>query len=166
MARKAKAKPKAVAAQVGASRGGAKGGLPDHLENQWARAIVVMLKTPILEEAAAELGVHEDTLRRWRKDPAFLSRLADARDEMLGHAMVTLGADYGKSLLALRDIRDHNRNPIARYMAAAKLMDSATAQFETEGLLQRFARIVDRCRKMEARLVELGDEAWLRSLDA
>lgn len=138
----------------------------DHIENQWARAIPILLSTPVLEDAAKLIQVDPNTLRDWRRNPAFLTRLANARDEMLGHAMATLGADYGKNLTALREIRDRSGNPIAKYMAAAKLMDSAVAQFETEGLLQRFARQVERGRKLEARLVELGDEVWLRSLDA
>ena len=130
----------------------------DGNEAVWDRAIVILLKTPIFEKAAAEIGVSTTTLREWRRDPEFVRRFLEARNEAFGHGIATVMAEFGKSVDVLRQLRDAKKGG-GRYAAAAKLIDMALGSYEAE-------RLATRLERMRELIIELGGEQRLRELGA
>lgn len=135
-------------------------------EAMWDRAIATLLVTPVLQDAAKILGIQPETLRVWRRNPAFTTRFMEARDEVLGHALATIGAEYGASIETLKHLRENSKVDVARYMAAAKLIDMADRQIENERMFARIERLVEEKRELEALVRDLGGESRLRELPA
>ena len=58
----------------------------DDTARKQARAIVALLTSKTLDDAAGAVGCSKRQLQRWMQQPVFAASLASAQDDMLAHA--------------------------------------------------------------------------------
>ena len=95
---------------------------PGELSPKQRKAVAALLGTGEVKAAAAEAGVHRDTLHRWLKEPAFLQAVrqaeAQALDE-LSRLLVRLGRTAAATLAkAMAD-------PAAPYATRVRAADAS-----------------------------------------
>ena len=100
------------------------------------RAVVAILDTDSLEDAAKAARVSARTLRRWRKLDAFRSRLREAQDEMMTLAVARSHRIADESVTALITIRDDTRAPANARVAAARHLDARRWKADEQGNLR------------------------------
>jgi len=111
------------------------------------RAILAVMEHPTLEKAAAAVGVHPSTLRRWLREPEFQEKLAQASHDKLSQSLrlLLLGAPAAVSHL-MKLMRDPEQPGSTQVRAIDTLLNRVTKLIEMEGLVVRLTkleRIVD-----------------------
>jgi hypothetical protein len=105
------------------------------------RAVLALLNRPTVEQAAAEAGVSERTLRRWlREDAEFRAAYAEARSAAVDDALRQLQRGAG---IAVRALVRH-----------AKDTDAGISIRAAQALLDQLGRLSERV-ELEARVAEL-----------
>ena len=117
---------------------------PGELTPKQRRAVETLLATGEVKAAAAEAGVHRDTLHRWLKEPAFLAAVrgaeAAALDE-LSRLLVRLGRTAAATLAkAMSD-------PAAPYPTRVRAADAALGRLLQ---LRELAQLEARVQALEA----------------
>lgn len=109
-------------------------------------AIAALLREPTLLAAAQAIGVNEQTLRRWLKDPAFAADYKAARRQTLELAVGALHDLAGEAVLTLRQTLTADVPAAVRVRAALGILERAFAGAEmldldarVEALEARFA---------------------------
>lgn len=101
-------------------------------------AIAALLTAPTIAEAAAAVGVHEQTLWRWLQDPEFQSRYREAKREAVSQAVARLQQVSGEAVDTLRGIMvDTEAKDAARVTAAKAVLEMAFKAVEAEDLVSR-----------------------------
>lgn len=110
------------------------------------KALRAILSSPTLAEAAKAAGCSERAIYLWKKEPTFSAALAEARRELLAHAVTRLAALAGEAAEALQRNLTCGR-PAAEIRSAVAVLEQARAGVE---LLDLAARL----EALEARLVQ------------
>jgi len=112
----------------------------DGLDERQSRAIIVLLREPMLTRAAETLGVNERTLRRWLGEPRFKRAYYAARREAYDHAVGLLQRYAPMAVNILAKVMTEDRTPPAAKIAAAVGM----LKFGREGIeLDDMAQRID-----------------------
>ena len=108
------------------------------LSGRQERAIDALLHDPTFSRAAATVGVHERTLRRWTRTPVFHSALLGARREAFGQA-IGLTQRYAPVAVAtlVKVINDSGAGAGAKVTAAAVLLKFGREGIELDDLAER-----------------------------
>jgi hypothetical protein len=111
-------------------------------ERKRAQAVVALLAAPSLSEAAAQCGIGERTLRRWRGQPAFVAEYSRARQELLEAATGQLRASMTGAVAVLVRIANEPSAPhAARVTAAARLLELGFYAHRVEDLAARLEKL-------------------------
>ena len=109
-------------------------------------AIVALLTTRTVEEAARVVGVSTKTLLRWMKEPEFDTAYRAAKRAAFGQSIARLHYLSSAAVTTLGKVMlEAGTPPATRVRAADSILDHTTKAIEIEGL--------------EARLTELGRAA-------
>jgi len=92
----------------------------DGLEPKQQRAVAELMARPTVRDAASAAGVHESTLYRWLRDPAFADAYRAARSEALQHATARLKALASTFVATLEGVAGDPDAPASSRVAAAK----------------------------------------------
>jgi transposase-like protein len=108
----------------------------DGLTRKQHRGIISLLSAGTMAAAAAEIGVHETTLRRWLREPEFAKALAEARQQSMTVALSRLQEATGTATTNLvRHMADPDANIALR--AAVSVLDRAIRAGELLDVLPR-----------------------------
>ena len=105
-------------------------------------AVITLLSTPNIADAAKAVGVSESTMYRWMEKEDFLDSLREARQQAIKIAMAQLQQCTGNMIKVLSTIAEDKKAPYsARVSAASKLLDSAIRITEDEEIIARLKRL-------------------------
>jgi hypothetical protein len=85
-------------------------------------AIAALLSHGTVGAAAKAVGLGENTLLRWMKDPKFEKALSAARDQMFVHAMGRLQGAATDAADTVTSIMNNPKSPIGFRLKAAELI--------------------------------------------
>lgn len=114
------------------------------LHSKREAAIVALLQTGSIEEAAEQTGVSVSTLSRWMKREEFQTRYRAARQRTFEAGLSRLQALISHAITTLKRNLDCGR-PMAEIRAASAILTHATAGAE---LLDVLDRLTDLERKV------------------
>src|SRR5262249_35432066 len=117
---------------------------PDKLPHKMHAAIVALLTAPTEAAAAAQVGIGEATLRRWKQCPDFRDELHAASREQLRDTIGRLRVAAGEAVETLRAAL-HDDLTSNRIRAAIALLDTAV-KAEIDDLARRVDAIEARQR--------------------
>jgi len=116
--------------------------LGDKLTTKQEGAIVALLASPSIAEAAKKVGIGTRTLFRWLQDPAFREAYRDARRETVSHAIAMLQAGAMEAVETLRNVmRDAEANAATKVSAAKAVLELSIKAVEVEDLEARIAAL-------------------------
>lgn len=102
------------------------------------QAIVALLETPTVKEAAQSVGIAEATLHRWLQDSDFLGTYRKAKRGLVDSSITRLQRITGEAVEALRSVmNDFESPPSSRVMAARAVLEMAIKSLDVEDLLTR-----------------------------
>lgn len=102
------------------------------------RAILALLTSSTLSEAAKAAGIGEATLWRWLQLPDFQEAYREARRQAVNQAITRLQQATGEAVETLRNIaRDDEAKDSARVTAAKVILEMAFKAVELEDLTAR-----------------------------
>jgi len=107
-------------------------------------AIAALLTNSTIGEAAAVVGIHEQTLWRWLQDPDFQKTYQDAKRQAVAQAqaIARLQQVSGKAVDALEEIMlDREAKDTARVTAAKTVLETALKAVEVEDLARRIENL-------------------------
>lgn len=100
-----------------------------NLSHQHFRAIELLLSGVSVPEAANQLGLHPNTIRRWLQNPEFRAQLEDSRQAAIEAVnelvQARLRDEAPRSLETITTLRDGARRESVRLAAAQDLLDRA-----------------------------------------
>lgn len=106
------------------------------------KAVLAILNTRTLQEAANQCGVAYITLRRWTKQPGFIARFHQLRRELAAQAVSRAQASIGIGLDVLVKLAtDETTPPPVRLGAAWKLVEFGLRAAEDDSLRDQVARL-------------------------
>ncbi len=88
--------------------------MPGHgqkISRKQEQAIAALLLEPTIPEAAKSIKIHERTLWRWLKNPAFKKSYQKAKFEVVSQAIAHLQKATGEAVQALREIVNNHDAP-------------------------------------------------------
>jgi hypothetical protein len=91
------------------------------------QAIAHLLVAPTLRQAAKKIGVHEQTLLRWLKDPDFAREYQAARERILDRATEALRDGSLEAVQVLREVLGNRRAPASSRVMACRTFLESTA---------------------------------------
>lgn len=97
----------------------------EKLSRRQEEAIAALLTEPTQAAAAAKAGIGEATLRRWLRQPDFLSAYRAARRELVEGAIGRIQAATGQAVDTLLAVARGGGKPGDRVRAAKALLDHA-----------------------------------------
>jgi hypothetical protein len=137
-------------------------GPDDGITTRQGRAVEALLREGSITRAAAAVGVHERTLRRWGKEPAFRAAVLRGRREAFGQA-IGLTQRYAPMAVAtlVKVMNDPASAASAKVTAAALLLRFAREGVMLDDLAERVERLEEgaaaRCRTVQSREVRSED---------
>jgi hypothetical protein len=94
----------------------------EKISRKQEQALIALLTSPSILEAAQHCGMTEVTLHRWLKQEAFHSAYQEARRELMRHAIVQLQQTAADAVATLRAImKDTEASPPGARVAAARI---------------------------------------------
>lgn len=106
------------------------------------KAICALLACDTVPEAAKRIGVGERTLWRWMKKEDFKEAFADARKELVRHAIARVQSVLGEAIEVLRAVMSDSDAPASARVSAAKcVIETALKATEIEELEERVAKL-------------------------
>lgn len=125
-----------------ASKGPARRDPHNGKERKRAQAVVALLAAPSLDAAAAQCGIGQRTLRRWRSQPEFIAEYNRARQELLEAATGQLRASMTGAVGVLVRIAHEPSAPhAARVTAAARILEFGFYAYRIEDLAARLEKL-------------------------
>ena len=109
---------------------------PGKLPRKMHAAIAALLTAPTEADAAAQAGIGEATLRRWKQRQDFRDAMRSASQAILNDTLAKVRAASGRALDTLTAALDEPHAP-TRVRAALGLLDLAT-KIEVDDLARRF----------------------------
>ncbi len=98
-------------------------------------AIIALLTSPSIQEAAAEAGLAARTLRRWLQEAGFRQRYLEARRQVVQQAVAHAQQECSAAVHTWATIRDDSEAPPgARLRAGEMLVNLAVKGIEIEDL--------------------------------
>lgn len=123
----------------------------DELPAKQERALLALLNEPSIEKAASAAGVHQRTMYRWLKQPAFEAKYRKCRRDAFGQA-VGLMAKY--ATLAVNTLAKAMADPDAPYhvkvSAATAVLRFGREGIELDDLAVRIAALEAAAEKINA----------------
>ena len=117
------------------------------LPQKQAKAIISLLSSRTIQEAATQAGVNESTIWRWMKEQAFSEALTEAKHRMVAQAIIQLQQTTGEAVGTLRGIMADGEAPAsARVTAAKTVLDFAVRAVKLE-------EIEDRLKVLESKKI-------------
>ncbi|TEB08635.1 hypothetical protein Psch_02201 [Pelotomaculum schinkii] len=113
------------------------GGKPK-ITRKMEAAIAALLTAPTIAEAAAAVGVHEQTLWRWLQQEEFQGRYREAKRQAVAQAVARLQQATTKAVDTLEEVMDDDlATPSSRVTAAKTVLDAAFKGIELDDLAAR-----------------------------
>ena len=107
-----------------------------------AAAIAALLTASTLKEAAETVGIGDQTLWRWMKNPEFAAEYRDAKRQTVSQAITRIQQSCGEAVDVLREIMGDVQAPAANRVQAAKTMlEMALRATEIEELENRIEQL-------------------------
>jgi hypothetical protein len=94
-----------------------------------------------LENAARQAGVSDTTVQRRLKEPAFLAKVQDAKQEMVERTARMLTAAALESVKTLLDLQSKDQPPSVRHSAARTIIEFGVKLRENAELFARVAAL-------------------------
>ncbi len=94
------------------------------------KALLSLLEGANVSEAAAKVGVHERTIRRWLKEPEFQKRLNQTRLDLYSEALESLRDASSKAVKRLSELLDSGSEKTA--LKAAELIINFSLKINLE----------------------------------
>ncbi len=116
-------------------------GIDDGLNPRQRRLIAELLAQPTTNAALAAAGVGASTLSRWRREPAFVAALDNARRELFADGYATLLSWQSGNLAELQRLASEADNDGIRLRAACALEAALVKRYELLALAGLEARI-------------------------
>ncbi len=114
-----------------------------------AKAVVALLATPSLKEAAAQVGCAEKTIARWLREPEFAEQYRQAREAVFDQALAALQGMAGEAVEALRRSLRPERPPSVQTRAAEVALSLAAKAREGD-LAARLASVEQQLAELVA----------------
>lgn len=115
---------------------------PEQIEARHAAAISALLEHPTVREAARASKLSEETLYRYRRDPAFAERYREARRALIEDLQARLQAKAEAGARVLSEIAEDKKAPAsARVTAARALIENAVKLHEQTEITERLAAL-------------------------
>lgn len=115
------------------------------------KAIIALMSSATITEAAAAAGVGERTLYTWLADPAFQSAYRAARRESVGQATARLQQLSAAAVATLEALLD-NPKPQVALAAARTILEQAIKAVELDDLQLQLAELAARLAALEREL--------------
>ena len=87
------------------------------------QAALLLARGKKIADAAQEVKVHESTIDRWKKDPAFLAAIRQAEDELYNESLRQIKKTAGAAIICLTRNMGEKVSPYVQVQAAGKLLD-------------------------------------------
>ena len=114
----------------------------EKLTHKQERAIAALLIAPSVTAAAQQIGVNENTLLRWLKDPAFERAYKEARRAVVQQAIVRMQQLCSKVVTKLEELIDDPDAPASSRVTAMKtVLEMSWKAIELEDLETRIAAL-------------------------
>lgn len=125
------------------------------MEAKKHRALLALLSSPTIKEAAKIAGIGEKTLHRWiKEDQEFRQAYREASREALQHTTTRLQQAAARAVDTLESIMmDKRANANARVTAAKTVLETAYKAFELYDLEARIEALEEAAQQKE-------DERW------
>lgn len=108
------------------------------LNRKQEAAIAALLTASTIAEAAAAVGVHEQTVWRWMQLPDFKEAYRDAKRKAVDQAISRLQQVSGEAVETLRTVmKDSDAPPSSRVSAAKAVIDVALKAVEMDEMAAR-----------------------------
>jgi len=108
------------------------------LSRKQEQAVMALLTSGTIREAAAEVGVAESTIFRWMQMPQFEELYREARHRALGQTIARLQQATTEAVDTLRDVMgDEEAASNSRVTAAKAVLEMAFKAYELEDLAQQ-----------------------------
>lgn len=115
-------------------------------------AIVALLQSPTVREAAEKVQIAERTLWRWLEDESFRKQYTDARKAAFSRALALLQQGLGEAVIVLRDVMNcPDSNNTSRVSAAKAVIDTALRAMEMEDLENRISALERKADQLQRR---------------
>lgn len=106
------------------------------------QAIIALLSSPSVSDAAAAVGMGERTLYRWMKDPEFKAAYNEAKLAAMGQATTRLQGSASEAAETLvRIMNDESVRAATRVHAAKAVLEFGLQGQEAELIIERLARL-------------------------
>ena len=106
------------------------------------KALVTLLSTKTLAEAAESLKIGEVTLWRWMQAPAFKKVYVEAKQQAIARAVYQLQQITGEAVKTLKSVMTDLEAPCNSRVTAAKVvLEMAFKGFEIEDLEARLSNL-------------------------
>ena len=105
-------------------------------------AVAALLDCRSVKEAAAAVGMHENTLLRWMSEPTFEAMYKDTRRQVLNAAIGRLQGFVSVAVQTLHDVMVDGEAPSSSRVSAARAVLEMAGKFiETEIIIERLERV-------------------------
>jgi hypothetical protein len=102
------------------------------------KAIVSLLNSPTIQQAAKETGISVITMHRWLGEESFKVSYLDARRQAVSKAVARLSQICSEAVEVLRQVMNDCETPASARIAAARaVLDAALKAVETDDLSAR-----------------------------
>lgn len=110
----------------------------EKLSRKQEEAIICLLSSPTLEEAAKAAGITYVTLWRWMQLPEFKEKYRVARNDAVNQAVARLSKICSEAVEVLRDVmNDPKISASSRVTAARTVLEMAVKGLELEDITSR-----------------------------
>lgn len=112
----------------------------DALAGRQARAVLALIESPTVEDAARRAGVSRSILYVWLRDEGFKARLDAARAELFHEGLGALRGTTAKAARVMAALLD-SRNENTRRLTAVAVLGLGMKAHETIDIEMRLARL-------------------------
>lgn len=127
----------------------------DLLPEKQQAALVALLKSKSIKEAAGSAGVSDSTLYRFLRDPLFTEHYQRVRRQVVEAAVLRLQSDAADAAQVLRDVAHDKEAPAAARVAAARLTIELAFKGIEQGDLQQRIGALEEYQRRKAEELEL-----------
>ena len=125
-----------------------------NMDQKQGRAIVALLETSTIAQAAKRAGISERTLLRWRKQDHSQTAFGAARHKLVSQAIARLQQEAGEAVDTLHAVMKGSAPANAKVAAARLILDWAFKGAEIEDLEERMNDLEQRFEEVKGKLLE------------
>jgi hypothetical protein len=119
--------------------------IAEKLTAKQERALVALLSTGGIKEAAELCAVNESTMWRWLQLPSFQARYRAARRQVVETAIAQLQSDCSVAVRVLREVAEDAQSPASARVSAAKtIIEQSVSAVELMDLQERLEALEER----------------------